>query len=157
MPATTHVQLRISSPAFEDGNPIPPQYTCDGESINPPLQIGDLPDGTQSLAIIAEDPDAPNGTFFHWVCFNISPTHKIAENHQPGISGHNSHGKTGYTGPCPPGGEHQYFFTVYALDSRLDLMAGAEAVELKQKMQPHLLGSGRLMGRYSRQGKAANN
>jgi len=145
--------LIVTSAAFHNGELIPSKYTCDGEEINPPLEIMELPEGTQSLALIVDDPDAPNGTFDHWLVWNIDPFKKhIAENSNPGISGHNSAGKTGYHGPCPPSGSHRYFFKVYALSTNLDLAPGSGKKELEDAMLPHILGQGSLMGRYERPG-----
>ncbi len=152
MPALNEVKLSISSPAFNHGEQIPLKYSCEGESINPALQIEALPEGTQSLAIIFEDPDTSHGVFVHWVSFNIEPAKHIAENHQPGISGHNGAGKTGYLGPCPPDGSHRYFFKVYALDTKLDVQAGIEPEPLKEAMEKHTIGFGELMGRYQKKG-----
>lgn len=152
--ATTAIgQLEISSAAFQaDGN-IPAQYTCDGEGINPPLQIKNIPENTQSLALIVEDPDAPKGTYDHWVVWNIKPSPHIQEHSNPGISGNNSAGKTGYHPPCPPNGSHRYYFHVYALDRELDLMHGDSKESLQKAMKPHILAEGAIMGRYERQAK----
>jgi Raf kinase inhibitor-like YbhB/YbcL family protein len=157
MPALTEVKLSISSPAFKHGEEIPLKYSCEGESINPPIDIDNLPEGTQSLSIIVEDPDTSHGTFVHWVNFNIDPTKHIAEAHQPGISGHNGAGKTGYRGPCPPDGSHRYFFKVYALNTRLDVQEGIEAEPLKEAMERHTIGFGELMGRYQKKGNTSGN
>ncbi|TKK64411.1 YbhB/YbcL family Raf kinase inhibitor-like protein [Ilyomonas limi] len=157
MPALTEVKLSVSSPAFKHGEEIPQKYSCEGENINPPLNIEGLPEDTKSLSIIVEDPDAPNGTFIHWVCFNIDPIKHIAENHQPGMSGHNSAGKTGYRGPCPPSGSHRYFFKVYALNTKPDVQEGIQAEPLKEAMQRHTIGFGELMGRYEKKGNNAGN
>lgn len=144
--------LYITSPVFQrDGN-IPSRYTCDGDEINPPLEIEQIPEGTQSLAIIAEDPDAPKGTFDHWIVWNIPPGRHILENTNPGISGTNGAGKTGYHGPCPPEGTHRYYFHVYALDTALDLPAGSSKKELQTAMQAHILAEGSLMGLYESAG-----
>ena len=145
--------LIISSPAFQNEGIIPAKYTCDGEDINPPLEVGKIPDGTQTLAIIVEDPDAPKGTFDHWLVWNIPPEHSIEENRIPGISGKNSGGKTGYFGPCPPSSYHRYYFHVFALDSSLELEAGADKKALQQAMESHILAKGSLMGRYQKAGK----
>jgi len=114
-------QFVIISTVFSQNGHIPPQYTCEGKNINPPLIVKNIPDGTKTLALIVEDPDASRGTFDHWVCWNISPNEAITEGSTPGINGTNSFGKTGYGGPCPPSGEHRYFFKVFALDAELDL------------------------------------
>src|SRR5881394_3412830 len=103
----SEAKLIISSPEFANGGSIPAKFTCDGDNINPPLEIGDIPHGTQTLAIVCEDPDAPKGTFDHWVVWNIPRTDNINEDSNPGISGTNSMHKTGYHGPCPPSGEHR--------------------------------------------------
>ena len=140
--------LIISSPAFREGENIPSKYTCEGEGINPPLKVENIPDGTQSLAIIAEDPDATGGTFDHWIVWNIPPHSTIIENRIPGISGKNSTGKTGYHGPCPPSGTHRYFFYVFALDQNLDLDAGSNKESLRIAMKSNILDHGKIMGRY---------
>ena len=143
-------QFRLISTVFSQNGHIPPQYTCEGENINPPLKVENVPDGTKTLAIIVEDPDAPRGTFDHWVVWNISPNEAIAEGGNPGISGTNSFGKTGYGGPCPPSGVHRYFFRVFALDNKLDLVAGAGKDELLDAMKSHVLATAELMGRYQK-------
>jgi Raf kinase inhibitor-like YbhB/YbcL family protein len=102
MEATMTANLDIKSAAFNDNEQIPMKYTCDGEAVNPPLTINDIPEGTQTLSLLVEDPDAPGGTYVHWVVWNISPAREIAENSNPGISGTNSGEKTGYHPPCPP-------------------------------------------------------
>lgn len=153
MATTATRQLELSSPAFKaDGN-IPAEYTCDGEGINPPLKINKIPENTHTLALIVEDPDAPGGTFDHWLVWNIKPAAAINENSNPGISGNNSAGKTGYHPPCPPKGSHRYYFHVYALDSELDLMPGESKESLQQAMKSHILAEGTIMGRYERRGK----
>ena len=126
MAQTERDTMIISSTAFEHEGTIPEQYSCEGEGINPPLSLEGIPHGTQSLAIIAEDPDTSKGTFDHWVVWNIPLTSHITEDSAPGISGANSSGKTGYHPPCPPNGSHRYFFYVFALDTFLDLAVGAE-------------------------------
>jgi len=150
MSTQPHDTLIISSSAFEHGNPIPLQYSCEGEGINPPLYIEQIPQGTQSLAIIAEDPDTSKGVFDHWVVWNIPVTNHIAENSVPGINGINSSGKTGYHPPCPPDGSHRYFFYVFALATELQLTAGSGKKELQEAMKDHVLAAGTLMGRYQK-------
>ena len=147
-------QLKLISTVFSHKGHIPPKYTCEGENINPPLKVENIPDGTKRLAVIVEDPDAPRGVFTHWVLWNISPNEAIAENSNPGISGTNSFGKTGYGGPCPPSGEHRYFFRVFALDDELDLSAGATKEELLDAMKEHILASAELMGVYQKHKQA---
>jgi Raf kinase inhibitor-like YbhB/YbcL family protein len=142
--------LIISSTAFEHGAAIPVQYSCEGAGINPPLHIENIPQGTQSLAIIAEDPDTSKGVFDHWIAWNIPLLNDIAENSVPGISGINSSGKTGYHPPCPPNGSHRYFFYVFALDKELQLTAGAGKKDLQVAIKGHVLASGTLMGRYEK-------
>jgi Raf kinase inhibitor-like YbhB/YbcL family protein len=152
--ATTAIrQLELSSPAFEDDGDIPAKYTCDGDGINPPLKIHNIPDDAETLALIVEDPDAPGGVFDHWLMWNIQPEDLIDENTIPGISGTNSAGKTGYHPPCPPKGSHRYYFHVYALDIELDLTPHASKENLKQAMKSHILAEGVIMGRYERKGK----
>ena len=145
--------LVVSSPAFQNEGIIPAKYTCDGEDINPPLKVDRIPDGTQTLAIIVEDPDAPKGIFDHWLVWNIPPENPIEEDRIQGISGKNGGGKTGYFGPCPPSGYHRYYFHVFALDSSLDLEVGVDKKELQQAMKSHILAKGSLMGRYKKAGK----
>jgi Raf kinase inhibitor-like YbhB/YbcL family protein len=146
-------RLVVSSPAFQDGEAIPAKYTCEGDNINPPLQVDHIPERAKTLALIIEDPDAPKGTFDHWLVWNIFPTAIIEENSNPGISGMNGAGKTGYHGPCPPSGSHRYYFHVYALDTLLDLPAGETKETLQTAMGPHILAKGQLMGRYQRSNK----
>lgn len=160
MPSDENNRLSISSPVFDNEGTIPSRYTCDGDNINPPLVIDGIPEGTESLAIIVEDPDAPKGTFDHWLAWNIPPSPSIPEHSNPGINGHNSAGKTGYHGPCPPSGTHRYYFYLFALDTSLDRPAGAGKQQLKSAMGGHLLAEGQLMGRYAKtsggQGAAEN-
>src|SRR5687767_12545735 len=143
-------QLRLISTVFSHNGHIPPLYTCEGKNINPPLKVENIPDGTKTLALIVEDPDAPRGTFDHWVVWNISPNEAITEGSKVGIDGTNGFGKTGYGGPCPPSGEHRYFFRVFALDDELDLQAGAKKEELLDAMKGHVLASAELMGVYQK-------
>ncbi|MDX5435595.1 MAG: YbhB/YbcL family Raf kinase inhibitor-like protein [Pontibacter sp.] len=141
--------LHISSPAFDSGESIPPKYTCDGEDISPALEIGELPEGTSTLALIVEDPDAPRGNWTHWLMWDIPPTNLIEENTSPGTEGTNDFGNTSYGGPCPPIGTHRYFFRVYALDIRTNLPHGSSREAFQVAMQNHIIGSGELMGLYS--------
>ena len=142
--------LKLISTAFSHNGHIPPLYTCEGKNINPPLIVENIPDGTKTLALIVEDPDAPRGTFDHWVVWNISPNEAIAENSNAGISGTNGFGKTGYSGPCPPSGQHRYFFRVFALDDELDLPAGSTKEQLLDAMKGHVLATAELMGLYQK-------
>lgn len=145
--------LSISSPAFEHGRSIPPQFTADGDDVSPELTITGVPDGAASLALIMDDPDAPMGTWVHWVVWNIPvDTAIIEEGFEPGGStgGRNSWGRTGYGGPAPPSGTHRYFFKLFALDTLLDLPPTADKAALEDAMEEHILDSTELMGTYSR-------
>lgn len=141
-------QLTLRSDAFANRGNIPPEYTCEGVGDSPPLEIGEIPEDTQSLALIMDDPDAPKGVFTHWLVWNIPLVSVIKENSNPGISGTNSGGKTGYHPPCPPTGRHRYYFKLYALDTTLDLPAGSEREALEMAMQDHIIAQGELMGYY---------
>jgi Raf kinase inhibitor-like YbhB/YbcL family protein len=152
MENNTTKSLTVQSVAFSKGGHIPKKYSCDGEDINPPLEISDIPDETKALAIITEDPDAPRGVFDHWLVWNIPPNEAIPENSKQGINGINSFGKPGYGGPCPPSGSHRYFFKVYALDTELNLTAGANKQQLQNAMKDHVLASGEIMAHYKRSG-----
>ena len=123
--------MKLASPAFAHNAIIPQKYTCQGKDISPPLTISEIPEGTVSLALITDDPDAPMGTWDHWLIWNIKPTAEIKEDSAPGTQGENSWGRNDYGGPCPPSGTHRYFFKLYALDSQLDLAKGATKAELE--------------------------
>ncbi len=145
--------MKLSSPAFRHNNPIPASYTCDGRDINPPLAIADVPAGARSLALIVDDPDAPRGTWVHWVLWNIDPaTSAIPEHSIPrGASeGLNDFRKQHYGGPCPPSGTHRYFFKLYALDRTLDLGPATSAKSLETAMKGHVLEQQTIIGLYSR-------
>jgi Raf kinase inhibitor-like YbhB/YbcL family protein len=150
MPRENDNGLRVRSVAFSHGGHIPPKYTCEGENINPPLEVSGMPEKTKSLALIVEDHDAPQGIYDHWVVWNIPPNAAIDENSVPGISGKNSFGNTGYGGPCPPSGSHRYFFKVFALDSELDLGPGSDKNILEKAMKDHVLATGELMALYQK-------
>jgi len=144
-------KLSVTSPAFENNQLIPAKYTCDGDDINPPLTIEGIPEGTKTLALIIDDPDAPMGTWDHWIVWNIpATTSKIAENTVPGTEGMNDFRKRSYGGPCPPYGTHRYFFKVYALDVKLDLSPTSRKSDLEKAMQGHVLAKGELVGLYRR-------
>ena len=153
------MEIKITSSAFKEGDMIPAKYTCDGADISPPLQWDTAPEGTVSIALISDDPDAPMGTWVHWVLFNLpGSTTSLAENvptdktlTNGAIQGTNDFRKIGYGGPCPPGGTHRYYFKIYALDTQLELQAGANKKELLRAMQGHILAEGQLMGKYKRQ------
>jgi Raf kinase inhibitor-like YbhB/YbcL family protein len=148
----------IASPAFTEGNMLPAKYTCDGQDISPPLEWKNVPTGTKSLALIHDDPDAPMGTWVHWVAYNILPNiTKLDENVKPekvfknGMrQGNNDWPKIGYGGPCPPSGTHRYYFKLYALDTMLDLRPGATKAQVLQAMKGHILAEAQLMGKYQR-------
>jgi hypothetical protein len=145
--------MRIWSSAFEHNGFIPEKYTCDGENINPPLFIEDVPQRAKSLVLIVDDPDAPLGTFTHWILFNILPeTFEIKEGEVPAnaLQGLNDFGNLNYGGPCPPSGVHRYFFNLYALDEFLKLKEGVKRKILESEMEPFIIAQAVLMGRYKR-------
>ncbi len=142
--------LTISCNAFLEGQHIPSRFTCDGEDISPQLEIGNIPEGTQSLALIVDDPDAPNGTWTHWLMWDMPVLHTIMEGEAPGIQGKNDFGNNNYGGPCPPNGTHRYYFRVYALSKKLGLPEGASKEELLKAMEPNLLAKAELMGKFNR-------
>ena len=152
------MELDIKSSAFGEGEFIPIKYTCDGEDVSPPLSWAQLPKETKSIVLICDDPDAPMGTWVHWVLFGLSPdTLELPEgvSHEKEVLGGAKHGlnsfrKYGYGGPCPPGGTHRYFFKLYAVDTQVDLNAGATKNEVLDAIKGHILAEGQLMGRYSR-------
>jgi Raf kinase inhibitor-like YbhB/YbcL family protein len=141
----------LTSPAFADNGEIPRKYTCDGESASPPLRIANVPSVAKTLALIVEDPDAPGGTFTHWVVWNMKADRLLVdEGHPPdgAEEGTNDFGRRGWGAPCPPGGEHRYVFHVYALDGRVS--SGPTRAELEKAMKGRVVGEGRLVGRYRR-------
>jgi Raf kinase inhibitor-like YbhB/YbcL family protein len=150
--------ITITSTAFTEGSMIPQDYTCDGEDISPPLAWSGVPDGTKSLALICDDPDAPMGTWVHWVLFNIPvpmnglppgvPSKKIPDHGAK--HGRNDFGSLGYRGPCPPGGMHRYYFRLYAVDTEINLDSGIAAPQLLRAMEGHVVAEGQLMGTYGR-------
>lgn len=142
--------MKITSGAFSEGQRIPEQYTCDGENVSPSLSISDILDGTESLVLIVDDIDAPGGVFDHWIVFDLPVVSEIKSGEEPGVNGRNSFGKTGYGGPCPPRGEHRYYFRIFALDKKLGLIGGISRREVEGAMKGHVLGSAELMGRYAR-------
>lgn len=144
--------MKISSTAFENNGMIPSEYTCDGDDISPPLSISDIPKEAKSLAIIMDDPDAPMGTFTHWIVWNIPPqkTHFAKDEKISFNQGRTSFGNTSYGGPCPPGGTHRYFFKFYALDLVLNLKEGSSKSDLEKAMKGHVLAESSLVGKYSR-------
>ena len=152
------MEIEITSQAFEEETMIPEKYTCDGIDVSPPLTWTSIPEGTKTLALICDDPDAPMGTWVHWVLFNLPasinelpesvPTDEELKNGAK--QGRNDFRRIGYGGPCPPGGTHRYYFKLYALDEELDLKTGVVKEELLKAMEGHILGKGQLMGRYKR-------
>jgi Raf kinase inhibitor-like YbhB/YbcL family protein len=146
-------EFRISSPAFQNNGDIPQKYTCDGSDVNPPLKIEDIPAETKSLALIVDDPDAPVGTWVHWVLWNIDPkTAEIKENTVPNgaLQGVNDFRKNDYGGPCPPSGRHRYFFKLYALDMPLTLSTTAKKADVEKAMKGHILSHAQIIGLYGR-------
>jgi len=150
--------MRLESPAFKEGGVIPSKYTCKGPDLSPPLRWSGLPSKTKSLVLIMDDPDAPGGTFTHWVVYDIPPTMGGLQENFPKVGefkgikqGTNDFGSVGYGGPCPPKkhGFHRYFFKLYAVDiESLNLPPGAPREEVERRMKGHVLGEASLMGRY---------
>jgi len=147
--------MKITSPVFKNNAQIPSKYTCDGENINPPLEISEVPEGAKSLVLIVDDPDATRGfTWLHWTLWNIKPdTKEISENSIPqgAIEGKTDFGKSGWGGPCPPSGSHRYFFKLFALNAVLDLSDSASLDEIQKAMEGHILEKAELIGLYSRE------
>lgn len=145
--------MELTSPVFSNNQSIPFKYTCDGDDINPPLLISDVPQNAKSLVLIIDDPDAPQATWVHWTVFNISPkTVQIPENNVPpeAREGTTSFGKPGYGGPCPPSGIHHYYFKLYALDSSLNLDSSAKKEDIENAIQGHIIEQAELIGLYKR-------
>jgi hypothetical protein len=153
--------MDLKSSAFEAGGMIPPKYTCDGSDVSPPLSWSAVPAKAKSLALIADDPDAPRGTWVHWVAWNIPATVSTLEEAVPkrdtlpnGMQqGTTDFRSIGYGGPCPPSGTHRYFFKLYALDATLNLPPGTTKKDLEKTMQGHILAQAELMGMYARKQK----
>lgn len=144
--------MTITSQAFDNGEKIPDKYSSYGENRIPPLHLEDIPSKTRSLALIVDDPDAPKGTFNHWLVFNMDPrVHDIKEDSVPVMAtqGRNDFGEVEYDGPKPPSGEHRYFFKAYALDTVLPLAHGAKREDLDREMAEHVIDSATLMGKFS--------
>lgn len=150
--------MEIKSSAFKEGGMIPKKYTCDGKDVSPPLSWSNMPGGIKSFALIFDDPDAPMGTWVHWVVYNIpGNSNQLPEDvsHDKGLSDGTLQGttdfqRTGYGGPCPPSGIHRYYFKLYALDTTLNLQPGATKEELLTAMGGHVIEQAQLMGKYSR-------
>lgn len=153
------MKLQVSSKSFSAGADIPKKYTCDGQNISPELAWENLPDGTISVAVLLEDPDAPGGTFTHWLMYDLPLGMQTVAEGVPaageipggGLQGLNDFGKVGYGGPCPPPGRpHRYIFRVLALDKTLGLPSRASKDSVQQAMRGHLLAEGNLMGKFGR-------
>lgn len=145
--------LKISSPAFMEKGHIPEKYTCDGKNISPPLSIENVPSNSKSLALIVDDPDAPVGTWVHWVVWNVPPdTKEIKENFVPpkAEQGLNDFGRRNYGGPCPPSGTHRYFFKIYALDAVLGLGPNSTKADLEKSMRGRIIGQAQIIGLYQK-------
>ncbi|HEY9856247.1 MAG TPA: YbhB/YbcL family Raf kinase inhibitor-like protein [Stenomitos sp.] len=150
--------MRFESRAFETGRSIPEQYACDGQNVSPELHWQDVPEGTESLAIICDDPDAPRKVWVHWVLYDLpAKTTHLAEQVPPaerlptgGTQGRNDFGTIGYGGPCPPSGTHRYVFQLYALDRKLGLQPGATKQQVLKAMQGHVIAEAQLTGTYTR-------
>jgi Raf kinase inhibitor-like YbhB/YbcL family protein len=144
--------ISLSSSAFTDGGDVPRRYTCDGDDVSPPLDFAGVPSGAHELALLVEDPDAPGGTFVHWVAWGIDPSAAaLAEGETPPGTGANDFGRRGYGGPCPPkGSSHRYVFTLFAVSEPVDLGSGASANDLRGAIANTVLAEGRLVGRYAR-------
>jgi hypothetical protein len=146
--------MELTSPAFEHEGRIPVKYTCDGDNINPSLEIASVPEAARSLALIMDDPDAPGGTFVHWTVWNIPAGTEIIEQDsvpEGAQEGMTSFGQSGYGGPCPPDGEHRYYFKLYALGGDIYLDPSATKEDLEKAMEPYILEQAELMGYYERQ------
>lgn len=144
--------LQIESSAFTNKEKIPSKYTCEGEDLSPPLKFSGIPSKTKSLSLIVDDPDAPMGTFDHWIAWNLSPsTAELEEGASVPNEGTNGFGDDRYRGPCPPRGKpHRYFFKLYALDSTLTLKDGSTKAALLKAMEGHILEQAELVGTYQR-------
>jgi len=157
-PGMEELDFKLSSSAYLQGDPIPASYSCDGENTSPRLTWTNPPEGTQSFALIFDDPDAPGSTWVHWVLFNLpAESRSLPANVPPDptlangeVHGSNSWGSIGYGGPCPPDGEHRYFFKLYALDILLEPEEGATKEQLLEAMEGHIVAETELMGTYSR-------
>ena len=146
--------MKLESVAFRHNQMIPSTYTCEGEDINPPLKISEVPKNAKTLVLIMDDPDAPMGTWVHWLIWNMSPqTTEILENSVPtsSVEGTTSWRRTGYGGPCPPSGTHRYFFKLYALDIALNLSPQTDKAGLEKAMAGHILDKTELIGLYKKQ------
>jgi Raf kinase inhibitor-like YbhB/YbcL family protein len=151
--------ITIASAAFKDKEPIPSAYTCDGADVSPPLAWSTIPAAAKSFVLIVDDPDAPMGTWVHWVVYDLPPTRAALDENIPktdtvpggGKQGRSDFNRVGYNGPCPPSGTHRYFFKIYALDTMLNLPSGKSKQEVEKAMKGHVVGKGELVGTYKRE------
>jgi Raf kinase inhibitor-like YbhB/YbcL family protein len=151
----------MTSTAFKDKAPIPSAHTCDGADVSPPLTWSSIPAAGKSIVLIVDDPDAPMGTWVHWVVYDLPPSLVSLEENIPktdtvpggGKQGRNDFKRVGYNGPCPPGGTHRYFFKIYALDTMLNLPSGKTKQEVEKAMKGHIVGKGELVGTYKKKGE----
>jgi len=152
------MEIKVTSTAFKNGEMIPSKYTCDGQDISPPLKWEGVPDGAKSIALIGDDPDAPMGTWVHWLVYNLPPETRELEENIP-VATHLENGakqgvtdfrRVGYGGPCPPSGTHRYFFKVYALDTSIEASGMLDKAGLLKAMEGHIIGQGQIMGKYRR-------
>jgi Raf kinase inhibitor-like YbhB/YbcL family protein len=152
------MSLKLVSPAFTQGKFIPDKYTCKGKNVSPPLEWTDVPHATKELVLIADDPDAPSGTFVHWLLYGVQPTQSGLDEGIPGRAtlangahqGVNDFRKIGYAGPCPPRGTHRYYFRLYAIDSNLNLPPGINRERVDQAIKHHVIEEAELMGYYAK-------
>jgi Raf kinase inhibitor-like YbhB/YbcL family protein len=152
------MSILVESAAFKHNQPIPSKYTCDGQEVSPPVAWKNVPEKTKSIVLICDDPDAPAGTWVHWVCYDIPANVMFIPEGVPkadtlpggGKQGTTDFRNIGYGGPCPPSGTHRYFFKVYALDSMLNLPAGKSKKDIEHAMKGHIINQGELVGTYSR-------
>jgi Raf kinase inhibitor-like YbhB/YbcL family protein len=146
-------EFALESNAFENAQAIPSRHSCESEDVSPPLRWMNVPEGTRSLALVVDDPDAPGGVFTHWLAWGLDPAAEGLDEAKPAPSeGRNDFGTTGYRGPCPPPGHgrHRYVFRLYALDTDIDVGAGAAKAELEQAIEGHVLTTAELVGTYER-------
>ena len=147
--------MNLSSPDFSEGGNIPERYTCDGKDVSPTLKIAGIPKEAKSLVLIVDDPDAPGGTFTHWLMWNVGPDQaEVVASSLPhrAVQGVNDFGKSKYSGPCPPSGTHRYYFRLYALDTALTLPGSSKRKVVDSAIKDHIIAEATLMGRYARKG-----
>ncbi len=150
LPRSRAAEFQLTSPDFKPNQFIPVKFSCKGADINPQLDISGVPAQTRSLALIMDDPDAPMGTWVHWLVYNIAVTSSIPQNSAPGKLGQNSFNRGEYGGPCPPSGTHRYFFKIYALDRQLEFKTRPAKKELEDAMQGHILDRAELIGLFTK-------